>query len=141
MNTVATAHLRYALARADLRVANILKRGKSEAMSKYNAARAAWKRAQSGQPPLEHYVADFDTTVAGIPCGVVVDSFRPGREAKLFGPPENCSPEEPAEADFILVDRKGYRARWLERRLTSADLIRIEDECIEHCNQNGLEEY
>lgn len=141
MNTVAATHLRYAFARADLRVANVLKRGKSEAMSKYNTTKAAWQRALSGQPPLEHYDADFFTTVAGIPCGVVVDDFRPGCAARLFGPPENCSPEEPAEADFILVDRKGYRALWLERRLKSADRSRIEQECIDHCNRADPGEY
>lgn len=132
MTTINPEYWQMALAKSELRVANVLKRGQSAAMSKLNTARAAYNRAITGRPAMQREDADFETEVAGIPCGVVIDDFRPGLPAKLFGPPENCYPEEPPEADFHLVDRTGYAAEWLERKLTARDRARIEDECIEH---------
>lgn len=69
----------------------------------------------------------FNTRVAGIPCICEVTTYYydPGR---TYGPPENCYPPE-MDFEFILLDRKGYRAEWLERKLT---------ETIE---SNLLEEY
>lgn len=41
------------------------------------------------------------------------------------------SPPEPAEVEFDLYDRKGYRARWLEEKATAEDYSRITDEFLE----------
>jgi hypothetical protein len=77
---------------------------------------------------------DFTTTVSGIPCGVVIDSYTPARPFKQHtfsgAGPGDCDPPEEAEVEWHLVDRKGYYAAWLERKLTSADYARIEEECL-----------
>lgn len=35
------------------------------------------------------------------------------------------------DVEFEIYDRKGYRARWLEKKMTAADEDRIVDELIE----------
>jgi len=34
------------------------------------------------------------------------------------------------DMDFTVLDRKGYKAPWLERKMTSEDVIRIQEEAI-----------
>lgn len=78
--------------------------------------------------------ADFDSIVCGIPCGVVVDDF-------YFSPPFSGSPQL-CESDvdyygecymsFHLVDRKGYKAEWLEDKMDKLDVMQIETEIMEN---------
>jgi len=75
--------------------------------------------------------ADVETDVRGIPCGVVVDCYTPGRPMHIskfagagFG---DAEPPEPEEIEWHLIDRKGYRADWLESKLSEQDEREIED--------------
>lgn len=61
---------------------------------------------------------DFETTVAGIPCGVVITHY-------LI---DQADDGEFVERDWFLVDRKGYKANWLERKMTRKDERRIKHE-------------
>ena len=79
----------------------------------------------------------FESTVAGIPCQIEVTYFDGGRPAILGRAPERCEPEEPAEAEFAVLDRRGYPAAWLESKLTRAERRRIEQECINEVNAEG----
>jgi len=78
-------------------------------------------------------VADFTTTVSGIPCGVVIDSYthaKPWKQHTFPGAgPGDCDPPEEADVIWHLVDRKGYYAEWLTNKLTFDDCSRIEAEC------------
>ena len=84
---------------------------KSSAMRDLNKARAALRRMIYGE--AERPVKSFDSSAAGIPCGVVVTG---------------C---DEYEIDFILIDRRGYRAKWLEFKCTDEDTARIEREILE----------
>lgn len=68
----------------------------------------------------------FKTTVQGIPCicEVLVYIDEP---AQIWGPPELCHPGE-FEFEYQLLDQKGYRAEWLERKITDEDDQRIFEE-------------
>ena len=74
--------------------------------------------------------ADFETTVAGIPCGVVVSHYE-----KVEGDKGTWASDVDyygyTECDWFLVDRKGYRANWLEGKMTRKDERRIEREIDE----------
>jgi hypothetical protein len=70
----------------------------------------------------------FATTVQGIPCQCRVTHYSPVIPAQLYGPPENCYPEEGGELDFELLDRKGNRAHWLEAKMSPKDEARIKEE-------------
>ena len=76
--------------------------------------------------------AHFETTVCGIPCGVRVTSFtgaRPWRQHTFRGAgPGDCDPPEPEDFEYILLDRKGYPAEWLEDKMTARDRSELESE-------------
>ena len=65
--------------------------------------------------------ANFETTVAGIPCGVVVTYYFI----------DHGDDGEYVERDWFLVDRKGYKANWLESKLTEQEERRISYEIDE----------
>lgn len=78
------------------------------------------------------WLDDFETTVAGIPCTVVVTRYYPGHPMVREGP--MCGPEEGPDVDYILLDRKGYVADWLHKKITKNDEERIYEEAVERMN-------
>lgn len=71
--------------------------------------------------------ADFDTTIAGIPCGIKVFSYN--RQEPWSGSAYTCPSSDDyygyVEFDFIVLDRKGYEAYWLYEKMTENDENRI----------------
>ena len=60
----------------------------------------------------------LDVTVCGIPAQAKVTSYTPYQPMRItgcgFG---DAEPPEPEEVEFELYDRKGRRAKWLEKKL------------------------
>lgn len=68
----------------------------------------------------------FEATVAGIPCQIKVENYIPGQDAKCYGSElYDWCPPEPEEIEFTVLDRKGYVANWLQKKLTEDDEIEI----------------
>lgn len=66
-----------------------------------------------------------NTYIQGIPCTVEYDAY------PAF-PGSMETPYEPAYIEIGRVyDRKGYRAEWLERKMTIHDIDRIREEIEE----------
>ena len=61
---------------------------------------------------------EFTTTVAGIPCICKVTDYQKEKQwsQDKYG---EASPPEHAIFEFEILDRKGYPAGWLEKKLTS----------------------
>lgn len=74
----------------------------------------------------------FDFRVSGIPCFVCVTLYDPGTSAKLTGHPDTWEAPDPGEFEFELFDRKGYRAKWLEEKITDSVSIAVEDAYLKH---------
>jgi hypothetical protein len=89
-------------------------------------------RAIEGRPVMQ-YTPSFYTKVKGIPCGVVVTHYRPA-EYNNHGHPDYRLPDEPAEIEWFLVDRRGYKAHWLERNMQPKD---VEAVCVEIEKRGG----
>lgn len=70
----------------------------------------------------------FATKVQGIPCQCEITHYLAAQPAQLFGPPEQCCQAEDGELEFRLLDRKGYPAAWLERKMSPVEVARIEEE-------------
>lgn len=70
------------------------------------------------------------STVAGIPCTIEVVSVSPGYAARIHGDPDDCYPGEEPEILFRVCDTKGRSAPWLARKVTPADIARIEAEIL-----------
>ncbi len=73
--------------------------------------------------------ADFTTRVLGIPCGVVIDSCLVVKGQGMRAASDvDCTGF--AEIDWRLLDRKGYPARWLQKKMTDGDKEKLEIEII-----------
>lgn len=110
---------RNALGRANRAHSNTLGcNPKSEAMRQLNIERAKLRRLarmMAGNPITDPVDADFETTVAGIPCGIVIDSYTPYM-------PRGCDdPGEPEGWEYTIVDRNGYRSDWIESKMDKND--------------------
>jgi len=70
----------------------------------------------------------FPTKVQGIPCQCEIVNHTPYVPARIYGPIELCHPAEGGETELQLLDRKGYQAQWLAKKLTPDDIARLEEE-------------
>ena len=73
---------------------------------------------------------DFDSDVQGIPCQVVIDSCMVVKGSHSYNAPSDLDYYGYSEIEFHLLDRKGYPAGWLERKMTDSDRERIEEQVI-----------
>ena len=77
---------------------------------------------------------DFESQVAGIPCKVRVIYHTP------YVPASYNSPAEGGDFNFQILDKKGYRAKWLEAKVTERDVERLAVEYDEY-QKAQLEDY
>lgn len=72
---------------------------------------------------------EFQTTVAGIPCICLVESYvsaKPWKQHTFRGAgPGDCDPPQDEEFEYHILDRKGYPAPWLEEKLDPDDNARL----------------
>lgn len=62
----------------------------------------------------------YPVKVRGIPCYALVTSYHEGWDGSYWEPPE------PAEVEFDIYDRKGYRAGWLEAKMSDDERVDLE---------------
>lgn len=88
-------------------------------------------------PKRKRYCADFDSTVAGIPCGIKVDSVEvhQGNYSLSAACPDEYHGYQ--DIEFTVLDSKGYPAPWLQAKLTNADTARIEGEILESLKEQA----
>lgn len=83
--------------------------------------------------------ADIKTRVCGIPCGIVIDSFV--HQEPHRGSAQTCWSDIDyygyTEMEWHLIDRKGYHAKWLERKMEKQDKLDVESEIFKHY-QDGV---
>lgn len=61
----------------------------------------------------------FPTRINGIPCQCKITDYAPAQDMLITGSGfGDALPPEPGSFEFLILDRKGYRARWLEEYLT-----------------------
>ena len=71
----------------------------------------------------------FNTKVGGIPCVCKVTYHTPYRPMRITGSGfGDCDPPEYEEFVFSILDRKGYKANWLEKKLIPSDKERLLEE-------------
>lgn len=97
-------------------------------VSKSVAMSLLWKARHrlAGKPPVESFNAHFETTVCGIPCGVYVWHYI-AEEVIRGSLSQRIDPPEPEEIGFIVLDRNGRKADWLQKKMTSVDQEKIEE--------------
>ncbi len=70
----------------------------------------------------------FASTVAGIPCIVHIDEYIVGSYSYHAA----SDIDYHGSVSFSILDRKGYEAPWLERKMTPRDEARIYEEIEQH---------
>lgn len=70
----------------------------------------------------------IETHIQGIPCKIKVTYYYAGRPMHWGNTMADAEPEEHEEIEFEVYDRKGYKANWLENKLTETDVERIHEE-------------
>ena len=75
----------------------------------------------------------LDTRICGIPCQVEVDTLLivPPWKGSARTAPSDLDYYGYSEIEFTVYDRKGYKAGWLENKMTDEDRERIEQEILE----------
>lgn len=80
----------------------------------------------------------IESNIQGIPCLIEVTTF--SRVKPWRGCISNCPSSDDyygySEIEFDVLDRKGYRAKWLERKMTAEDKSRIESEILSQAEDN-----
>ena len=85
-------------------------------------------------------MTEFESTVCGIPCIICIrdwDSYMP---AILRAEPGDSHPAEGGCGNWEVLDRRGRAAPWLERKVTSRERTRIDQEIFNHL-ENEYDEY
>jgi hypothetical protein len=75
-----------------------------------------------------NYIAEIETTIAGIPCLIGVTEYDSVAGSYSYNAASDMDYYGYTECDWEVLDRKGYKAAWLERKLTSKDSERINNE-------------
>lgn len=83
---------------------------------------------------MRKYLITFESTVSGIPCQIGVLDYEPLVKGRYSGAPENCYPDEGGYGEYDVLDRRGRRALWLEKKITDRD-----EECIQEDIYNHME--
>ena len=75
---------------------------------------------------MTNYIAEIETTVAGIPCIVGVTEYSMVRAD--FGADSDWDYTGYSDLEWVVLDRRGRPAPWLQRKVTDADEERIQEE-------------
>lgn len=81
---------------------------------------------------MTHYIAEIESRVAGIPCLIGVTHFDSVRGSYNYNAASDMDYYGYTEVEFEVLDRRGRTAPWLERKMTSKERERIEQEVAEN---------
>lgn len=83
---------------------------------------------------MTHYQAEIESTVAGIPCIIGVTHYESVQGSYSYNAASDHDYYGYNDAEWEVLDRKGYKAAWLERKLTARDHDRINAEIDQYFN-------
>jgi len=75
---------------------------------------------------------NIESRVAGIPCLIQIDRCMVVSGSYDYNAASDFDYYGYKEIEFTVLDRKGYPAPWLERKLTDDDTDRIENQILEY---------
>jgi hypothetical protein len=73
------------------------------------------------------YIAEIEHRVAGIPCLIGVTHYESVRGSYSYNAPSDMDYYGYTEAEWEILDRRGRKAPWLERKVTAKDTASIEE--------------
>lgn len=76
------------------------------------------------------YIAEIESRIAGIPCIIGVEDYQQGSGDKWC----DSDVDYYGYSEWVVCDRRGRPAPWLERKLTDKITREIEQEIAEYFN-------
>lgn len=80
------------------------------------------------------YLTEIETRISGIPCIVGVTHFDREQGSYSYHAASDLDYYGYTECEFDVLDRRGRKAPWLERKLSDSEIRRIESEIAEYFN-------
>ena len=80
------------------------------------------------------YIAEIETRVAGITCIIGVTEYECVKGSYSYHAASDWDYYGYTECEFDVLDRRGRKAAWLERKLTDKITREIEKEIAEYFN-------
>lgn len=74
----------------------------------------------------------IQASIQGIPCQIEVTTFDRKKGSYSHSAPSDLDYYGYTEFEFEVYDRKGYRARWLENKMTDKDIQHITEVVNRH---------
>lgn len=84
-----------------------------------------------------NYIAEIECTVAGIPCLVGVIDYSSVKGSYSYSAPSDWDYHGYTDCDWELLDRKGYRADWLAKKMTAKDEDAINEAISNHMENDN----
>jgi len=81
---------------------------------------------------LNSYLAQVPVQVKGIPAQIGVISFSSVRGSFSYSAPSDLDYFGYTEMEWELLDRKGYLANWLDKKLSDVDRNELDQEVIQY---------
>lgn len=75
---------------------------------------------------------EMPSKIAGIPCIIDIQTCNVVQGSYSFHAASDWDYYGYSDIEFNVLDRKGYKAAWLERKMTAKDKSRIECEILEY---------
>jgi hypothetical protein len=72
------------------------------------------------------YDAVVESTICGIPCLIGVTYYESINGSYSYNAASDMDYYGYSESEYDVLDRKGYRAKWLERKVTEDDTAQID---------------
>jgi len=79
---------------------------------------------------MTNYLAKIEHRVAGIPCLIGVTHYHNARGSFSYNACSDLDFYGYKERDYVVLDRRGRPAPWLEKKIDAAEAASIE-ECID----------
>jgi hypothetical protein len=73
------------------------------------------------------YIAEIPTKISGIPCLIGVEHFDEVEGSFSYNAASDWDYTGYTESEWVVLDRKGYKADWLAKKLENDDIAGIED--------------
>jgi len=83
--------------------------------------------------PVKNYITEFEHRIAGIPCIIAVTYFHntPAWRGSAHTCPSSDDYYGYTELEYDVLDKKGYKADWLAKKVTPDDETEIEAAALE----------
>lgn len=79
-----------------------------------------------------HYIAEIEHRVAGIPCLIGVTYYDKVEGSYNYWEDSDWDYYGYSESEWEILDRKGYKAAWLERKLNDKENNAVEQAIAEY---------